>query len=49
MPVAIKVASKKDILRTTAVPRWQATWDCEYLSFEKLEKDAVKIDDELIA
>ena len=48
LPVAIEPMTAADAERTNQIPLWQTSWTSDYLSDDRLEKYAVRLDDELI-
>ncbi len=48
VPVVIKPMSESDAEQTNQTPVWQSSWTSDYLNDDRLEKYAVKKDDELI-
>ena len=49
IPVSILPMSVQDAVQTDTEPFWQTSWTSEYLSDPRLEKYAVRLNDELIA
>lgn len=49
IPVSILPMSVQDAIQTDNEPLWQTSWTSEYLSDPRLEKYAVRLNDELIA
>lgn len=49
IPVSILPMSVQDAVQTDTEPLWQTFWTSEYLSDPRLEKYAVRLNDELIA
>jgi len=47
--VEITPMTPADAQRTDAVPKWQTSWNSDYLSVDEFEKYSVKCGDELIA
>lgn len=49
VPVIISPMTRKDAELTNSIPKWQTSWTSDYLQDDRLERYAVKADDELIA
>ena len=49
IPVSILPMSVQDAVQTDTEPLWQTSWTSDYLSDPRLEKYAVRLNDELIA
>ena len=47
--VSILPMTQSDAQETDSIPAWQTSWTSDYLNDERLEKYAVKLDNELIA
>jgi hypothetical protein len=48
VPVVIKPMSESDAEQTNQTPVWQSSWTSDYLNDDRLDKYAVKKNDELI-